>query len=330
MEQPTQQWLEQADAAESSCPCDCDCSAPLWAYRSYVFGETLYLKATGVDMSHAIQQSTLGGPGPVPDGRVGVVDPLFTTGFRTGFVKAIDDRSSVGMTYTNYHSHATDTLPAANEPGGTVSSLVLHPNSLAAGSTSSQVSAGYDIDFQLVDLDYRRLLAGGMLGAVNYTAGVRYAKLSQQFQQIGDFSPPAATLQTSTNITFEGVGFRTGFDGQRRIANSRLSAYAKGFISVLFGHFHSNYSQLDATTGSVEAASNWANDRVLPILDYEVGINWTSSNGRWVMATGYYTAFWFNAVTTPQFVPAVQTSNFANLGQTIAFDGLVSRLEFRF
>ena len=99
---------------------------------------------------------------------------------------------------------------------------------------------------------------------------------------------------------------------------------------MIFGQFDSNYLQYDQTTASVQAASNWSSTRVVPILEYEVGLNFTSCNGRWRWSSGYYTAFWFNTVATPQYVQAVQNADFVNLGQTIAFDGLVSRLEYRY
>jgi hypothetical protein len=98
----------------------------------------------------------------------------------------------------------------------------------------------------------------------------------------------------------------------------------------MFGDFKSNYQQLNTTTTIVQATSNWQDNRVVPILEYEVGFHWTSFSGRWQASAGYYSAFWFNTVSTGDFVRAVQTSDFLNLGQTIAFNGLVTRLEYRF
>ena len=98
----------------------------------------------------------------------------------------------------------------------------------------------------------------------------------------------------------------------------------------MFGEFKSDYRQLNTTTTIVQAASNWQDNRVVPILEYEVGFHWTSFSGRWQATAGYYSAFWFNTISTGDFVRAVQTSDFLNLGQTIAFNGLVTRLEFRF
>ena len=182
----------------------------------------------------------------------------------------------------------------------------------------------------MADIDYRRLLSGGFSHALNYTVGLRYGNLNQQFQQTGDFAQPLGTLQTNTNIRFEGVGLRTGLDGMHQIGNSRLSFYGKTFISVLFGEVNASYTQVNTTTTDVLATSRWADVRPVPVLEYELGVKWISCNGNWRLNTGYYTAFWFNSVTTAQYIQAVQTSNFANVGQTVSFNGLVTRLEYCF
>jgi Legionella pneumophila major outer membrane protein precursor len=309
--------------------CDC-CCTPFWTHRSYIFGEFLYLQPMGADIAYAIQQNGVGGAGTVPAGRVGVVDQPFTPAYRVGFGKALNDCASIGASYANYHSHGDDVLFAPEGLGGTVASLVLHPNSTNAGSTSSVIEADEDIDFQLVDLEYRRIWHVGPMGAVNYVVGVRYGKLQQDFQQFGNFAPPVGAILTTTSIDFESAGLRTGLDVERQFGASRFSAYGKGFISLLFGKFNTNYTQLDTTTTIVQAQSNWRDGRVVPVLEYEVGVNWTSFGGHWRFSTGYYTAFWFNSITTGQYIQAVQNADFVGLSETISFDGLVARAEFRF
>ena len=159
---------------------------------------------------------------------------------------------------------------------------------------------------------------------------MRYGNLQQSFQQVVDFAQPIGTIQTNTNIRFEGAGLKTGLDGMRQIGNSRVSFYGKSFISVLFGRASASYSQFNTLTGAQQAFSRWTDVRPVPILEYELGLNWISRCGNWRISSGYYTAFWFNAVTTGQYVQAVQTSNFVNLGQTVSFNGLVTRLEYCF
>ena len=136
---------------------------------------------------------------------------------------------------------------------------------------------------------------------------------------------------TNTKIRYDGVGLRTGFDGRHRICCSGFSAYGNAFLSVLFGDFNSNYTQTNPLASvNPLAANNWESARVMPILEYEAGLSWTSCNGCWRVGAGYYTAFWFNAVTNPQYIQAVQTNNFVKLGETITFTGLVAHAEVRF
>ena len=323
-----------AGCSTSSCStsgCDeaCECAA-WWAHRSSIFGEYLYFHPSGIDIAHAIQQNGTGGAGTTPDGRVGVVDQNYTSAYGVGFAWAMTDCASIQVDYRNFHSHNSDVVTAPDVLGGTVASLVLHPESLNAGSTSQFVRATNDIDFQVFDIDYRRLLGAGCQFAWNYAIGLRYAKLDQGFAQLGDFTPPTGTLRTTTDIQFEGTGLRAGLDGMQKLGGTRWGLYGKGFINVLFGRFDSTFVQANLTTASIQANSNWADERVVPVLEYEVGLNWTSHSGHWRFSAGYYTAFWFNAVTTPQYVQAVQHADFVNVGDTITFDGLVSRLEYRF
>ncbi len=207
---------------------------------------------------------------------------------------------------------------------------MLHPNTVTAASTFSLLSANYDLAFRLADVDYTVLLTACDCYAVNLDVGIRYAHLDQGFEQFGDFASAAGSEQTTTGIGFDGVGVRMGLDGQWRLGQSQLSLYNKGFLSMLFGQFDSHYRQYNVTTDTVEAAAHWDDHRVVPILEYELGIRWNSCNGHWLASTGYYTAFWFNTVNTSEFIHAVQNGNYTSLSSTTTFTGLTSRVEYRF
>ncbi len=62
------------------------------------------------------------------------------------------------------------------------------------------------------------------------------------------------------------------------------------------------------------------------MIDYELGLAWTGPQGHLHLAAGYMVNHWFNAVTTPVFIDAVQANNYTDLGDTISFTGLVGRL----
>lgn len=311
-------------------PCGDGCSGGLWQHRSGLFGEYLYLRPTGVDMAYGFQQNGIGGAGTVPNGSVGVLHPDYSSGFRVGGSAALDCYSSFVATFTTFDSPSASSLTAPAGVGGTVESLVLHPGSVNAGSTATSIAATYGINFKMATFDYRHLLIGSQCYAVNYSVGLAYGHLGQNFQSTGSFAPPIGVIQNTTAIHYDGGGLRYGLDFQRQLGRGGFSIYGKTFVDILFGEFDATYSQVNTTTTAVQALSSWRNDRVLPILETELGLAWTGRSQHVRISAGYYNAFWFNAVTTPQYVQAVQTANYTNLGQTIAFDGLVARLDVRF
>lgn len=313
-----------------NCGDNCCCCGNLWQHRSGVFAEYLYLRPTGADMAYAIQQNGVGGPGTVPNGSVGVLHPDYSSGFRVGGNYALDCYSSIVASFSSFDSPSASTLTAQPGVGSTVESLTLHPGSVNAGSTATSIASTYGINFKMASIDYRHLLIGSQCFAVNYSVGVAYGHLGQNFQATGSFTPPAGTIQNTTAIHYDGGGLRYGLDFQRALGRRGLSIYGKSFVDILFGQFEATYDQVNTTTTATQAQSNWRNDRVLPILETELGLAWTSAGGHFRVSGGYYNSFWFNAITTPQYVQAVQTANYTNLSQTIAFDGLVGRVEFRF
>ena len=286
-------------------------------------------------MAYAFQQNGAGGLGTVPNGAVGVLHPDYTPAFRVGGSYALDCYSSIAVSYAQFDSNASSSItsPTGGVNGGvgnTVQSLVLQPNSVNAGSTATSDAATYNIGFKMANIDYRRMLMGSDCFVVNYSVGVAYGHLQEGFQQTGSFSPPLGTIQTNTAIHYDGGGLRYGFDFQRKVGHRGFSVYGKTFADVLFGQFTSSLTQVNTTTTALQTLSTWRDDRVVPMLELEVGAAWTNCSGRWRLSAGYYNSFWFNAITTPQYVQAVQNANYVNLGQTIAFDGLVARATFSF
>lgn len=308
--------------------CGSRVSYPPWVHRSSVWGEFLYLHPTGVDMAHAQQQNGIGGAGTTPFGRIGTDDPTYQPGFRVGSNWALDKSSSIAGSYTFYESQARDTVvPGA---GGSVGSLVHHPGAAITASAGT-VNSTYDIDFQLADLEYRRLLFGSDRNWMNYRIGVLYGHLEQDFSQTGVFSGGSAgTIDTRTDIDFDGGGVKLGLDGERLIGCRGFSFYGRASVSPIVGQFSSDYTMLNSTTSVLLANAVWKDDRFVTILDYEFGLAWTGPRNRWRFSGGYMASFWFNAVTTPSFIDAVQADNYVGVSDTISFDGFTTRLEYRF
>ena len=236
--------------------------------------------------------------------------------------------SSIGISYEYFESDSHDLLPVGG--GGAVGSLVHHPG---AGITSSAgpLSAAYDIRYQLGDIRYRRLIFGNNCAWMNYSLGARFGHLDQDFLQRGDFSGSQnGTLTTLTDVEFDGAGLFFGLDGERRFGRRGFSGYANIGVSPLAGQFTSYYAMANQTTNTLLANSVLKDDRFVTILEYEVGLAWTSCNRCWRISGGYTASHWFNAITTPVWVDAVQADNYVDIGDTISFDGLTLRVEKRF
>jgi hypothetical protein len=326
---------------QCSCGAGCDgccdkCCAP-WCHRTALWGEFLYLHPTGVDMVHAQQQNGIGGAGTVPFGDVGAADPNYQPAFRVGGAVACSPCSSVTASYTHFESDAINTVepPIIPGGGGAVGSLVQHPGA-ALTASPGPVTAFYDINYQLGDGAYRHLLYGNNQGWMNYSVGGRYAHLEQGFLQVGDFGGGnAGTINTTSNINFDGGGALFGLDGEHFIGSRGLSVYGGLNVSPIFGQFSSRYQMQNITTDTTLAAANWKDDRVVTLLEYQAGLAWTSRGYKWRLSAGYVAQFWYNAVSTADFVSAVQTNNFTHSGDsrvadTISFDGLAARIERRF
>jgi hypothetical protein len=286
-----------------------------------VFGDVLYLHPTGVDMAHAQIQD-----GARPAGLIGVADPSFDVGFRVGGEMLFAPNDAVFVAYTFFEEGTTS---AVGGPADSVLSLVQHQG-VPIGTAAGPVTADYEIEFQIGDIAYRRFLVHDAVGAVSVYAGGRFGHLEQRFlqQSANQFIPPNQILHTSTTIEFDGGGPMTGIDAARTIGGSGFSVYGRALVAALTGEFDSHY-RMFTPPATRRAEAIWQDDRIVPMLDYELGLAWTSPLGRFRLAAGYLASHWFNAVTTPVFVDAVQANNYVDVSDTISFDGLVGRAEVR-
>jgi hypothetical protein len=312
-------------------PCPPPCPPPPPPPRWSMWGDVLWLQPTGVDMAHAQQQNGIGGAGTVPFGLIGVADPDYDLGFRVGGQFRFSPTDAVFVEYAFFEGDAASSLVAPNivGGGGAVGSLVHHPEASITAS-AGPVNATYDIEFQLGDAAYRYFVVCVPTNEVSVFFGARYGKLDQRFAQTGVFAGgQAGTIDTTTEIEFDGIGPMAGVTGEHLVGNSRYSIYGRALAAALTGEFRSHYRMFNSTTTTLLAESFWNDDRIVPMLDYELGIAWTGPKGRFRVAAGYMMSFWFNAVTTPVFVDAVQADNYVDVADTVAFDGLVGRVECR-
>jgi hypothetical protein len=307
------------------------CPPPPAPIRWSVWGEALWIHPTGVDMAYAQQQNGLGGAGTVPFGNIGVVDPEYDLGFRAGAQLRFAPKEAIFAQYTWFDSSVDSSLEAPVIPGGggAIGSLVNHPGA-AITASAGPITANYDIDFKLADLAYRYYVACTRTGEVSVFAGGRYGKLTQGFGASGIFGGGlGGDIDTLTNIDFTGGGPMAGLQAERLLDSTRFSVYGKGLVAALAGSFDSNYAMFNDTTDQLLAQSIWSDDRIVPMLEYELGVMWTGPQNHFRVAIGYMASYWFNVVSTPVWVDAVQADNYVNTSDTIAFDGAVGRVEFR-
>ncbi len=282
-----------------------------------LFGEFLYLRPHE-DFVHAQQVGALGQPA----GGLAINDYDYEPGVRVGGDFAVSPTNSLAASGSWFESDAGSTLAAP--VGGAVASFVTVP---APGFLTSVTSAS-EISFYTAEAEYRSRLLQGPRHWVNGGLGLRYAHLEQEFSQSGpSIIPPNNELAVATNIDFDGGGPRLTLDGGRLLGNRGFSIYARSSVSPLTGRVHANYSFRNATTGAQLAAANFEDNRIMTLFDYELGLAWSGPRKRWRFAAGYTQSYWFNAVTTAEFIPAVQSGNYSDISDTIMFDGLTARVE---
>ena len=307
-----------------------DCCSPVWAHRSGIFGELLVLRARGSEVAYGVAIDGAIVPPPTPPIQVGpiaVADHDFAAGFRFGAVFAMDDCTSLSLTYSRFQSSGTDTVTTTAPL--VLRSLVLHPGTANAGSDFLDAFANLDIRYDLVDADYRAVINSGDLWAVNYLVGARYAGLKQDFT--GVYSGTGTTDTLITNLNFDGGGFRVGLDGERHACNSGFMVYGKTSASFVAGEFRGRYTQ-SSDVDPIIVDTTWKAGRLVTILDLELGAGWQSECGHWRLTSGYMVSGWFNAIPQNQWIQSVQSNNFVGLSSSvnaITFDGFTTRLDYR-
>jgi hypothetical protein len=299
--------------------------------RWSVFGEALWLHPTGADVAHAQQQEGIGGAGTAPLGLIDVADPDYDLGFRVGGEFQFEPCAALFGSYTFFEESTTSVaVPPVIPAGvGAVRSLVHHPGPAVTASVGP-VTANYDLEFQLGDLAYRRYLLLDNCRELSVFGGGRFGQLDQSFLQTGLFSGGSGgQIDTTSDIEFTGGGPMAGIDAEHRLDATGFSVYGRALVAALTGQFDNHYRMFNTSTGTLLAEAIWEDDRIVPMLDYELGLAWTSPNSHFRFAVGYLATHWFNAVTTPVFIDAVQADNYTDVGDTISFDGLVGHAEFR-
>jgi hypothetical protein len=312
-------------------PCDMGC-----ATRG-LFAEFLYLRpgndkvGYGVPIDGAIVAP--GGVAPIQIRSEATVDPDFSGGFRVGGNFMLNPIASLELSYTQLEADDQDSTSVQSP--FVLRSLVAHPGTQSAATDFLSGSAQLDIRFDLIDVAITRELHAGPDHVLAWHMGSRFANLEQQFTSSLLSSTRQETV--TSEIDFQGAGITLGLRGARRV-NSQFvgghqhgwSLYGKALASFLAGNFDAGYRQRDNFTTSALVDTGWEEDRVVPILDLETGVCWTSRTERFHLSAGYMFSAWYNVITTDSFVDAVQDNASATIDDTMTFDGFVINIEYRF
>jgi hypothetical protein len=114
-----------------------------------------------------------------------------------------------------------------------------------------------------------------------------------------------------------------------RLLGGGFAAFGQAFGNLLAGKFSADYQQQSNLAGA-EATAGFDDRRLVPQLELEMGIQWQDSCGNFRIRAGYYVGAWFNIATTPTWIDAVQANNATEVNESLIFDGLAIRAEYRF
>jgi hypothetical protein len=297
----------------------------------------LYLRPRNVEVTYGVPtvaDSLIGLTVPLQLGPMGVVDGQYDPGFRVGISRALGEWSSVGVNYWHYDGDDTSEMHVTDPQR--IFPMVLHPSVLATDPLYQDATGQQNIDFRILDAEFRNVFAEGCYYDLAFVGGARYVNLRQS-AGFGFFTPDGTGVGDETlftHLNFDGGGVRLGLEGERRAPNSGLLIYGKTAASFVAGEFRGDFLETRGNgtgqTATTIVDTSWSAGRVVSILDLEAGAGWTSPGGRLRVSGGYMISGWFNVVKTADWIRAVQTNNLAGLSDTISFDGFVSRIELRF
>ena len=232
-----------------------------WQYnhRHGFFGDFFYLRPRNAEVAYALPIDGVVALGDeVPVGPVAVVDQEYEPGFRAGAVVRLTDGASIRGQYSYFRSSSTNV--ATIELPNVLRSLVTHPLGGNVATDTLDARAQQDINFDLVDIDYRGLILGcesctdcRCAIMVNGIVGGRYVMLEEQFRSTFDV---VGTRTVDTNIEFKGGGIRLGIEAEHHATPTGFYVYGSGITNLMMGEFTADYRQNHSNNGQ-EAFARW-------------------------------------------------------------------------
>lgn len=318
-------------------PCDgscgggcssCCCTSGGFDHCWHFYGEFLYLRSRDSEIAWATPaNSNFPNPPAVAPvqigGRLGVLDQDFQPGWRVGLQYNMSECSGLSVQYTMYEASTNDFVAITG--ANVVESLVSHPAIDTTAQNFRQGRAGYGLNYDLLDIDYHRLFYYDCDYQIGYLAGLGIVQMEQTMN--ATFAGNGSET-VRTDIDFYGASGRFGLEGEGRIGN-QTRFYAKGIGNLVAGEFRADYD-LGHSFDAVVVDTSWRAGRVVGIWSLETGFKWISQCGNYQANIGYLFSAWTNTVQTDQWIHGVQSNYFADMDDTMTFDGLVARFEARF
>lgn len=294
----------------------------------HFYGDFLYLRPRDSEVTWA---SPIDGPivpGPVNNNPIqvqslGVADFDYQPGWRGGFQYNCSDCAGFLAQYTMFEATTSDAV-FVNAPN-VIRSQVSHPGTLTAAQDFLSGQVQYQLNYDQLDFELRRLLFYGCDFQVGYNVGVSFVQMEQNFQAS---LSGTGTEEVLTDIDFYGVGARFGLFGEIKV-HDRLRTYMRGTGSLIGGEFQADYDQRQSYDPQVVDTS-WRAGRIVGIWELETGVKWISCCGNYSANVGYLFSAWTNTVQTDEWILGVRNNSFVGMDSTMTFDGLVARFEARF
>jgi hypothetical protein len=310
---------------EGMAPCDPCClgSQPIPCWEA--FGDFLYIRPRDANVAYGVPFTgpynvAPGAAVPIQAGPPGTASIDFHPGWRVGFSKAVDECNAVEATFSHYEGEDQDSIPAGAYP---IRSMVAQPSTYTGDW--AQAASDYQMIYSVADVDFRWTFENQNDTRLSLLAGARYAGLDQRLDST---FMAADTQNVHSQVNFDGAGLRIGFDGERRTPYG-LVFYGRAAASLVAGTFRGAYTEINQVAGP-QVLTGYDADRVVPILDCELGSGLSLWNDKLRITAGYSFSGWFNIVRTDQFIGAVQANNFTGMSSTLTFDGFVGRVEMQF
>jgi hypothetical protein len=292
---------------------DCCCKPCQWT----VMGEWLLLQPRGADVLFAERAPTCFAP---PTGTEQIDFGAFS-GFRFGVARTLHDGcSEIAARFTHFEANESDR--AASTTGTDIIRPVLafDPFATCDDSTSTRARASAGIDFDRADVDFRAYIDHGCT-RFDWVMGFGYGQLNQDVKAVYD----AGRVEVESDAW--GYGLRLG--GGAQVGQGSIRGFGHLDLTLLASNLRASYREIDDGTGVVNTTANVDRDldRIIPILDLEVGLAMDVCKNT-VLKCGYVYSIWFNVVTAPEFVESVQGGDLTGPSDTLTFDGVFARVEY--